>query len=99
MPQDRVTLRFLMTAAGPINSGDLQLANASQGQIISFNLDPSDAIVAQAKRLGMTLKLLPLCALEQDLPGIPLYSSAALYIMHKYLIEFMSSHYQMISVE
>ena len=52
MPQDRVTLRFLMTAAGPINSGDVQLANASQGQIISFNMDPSEAIIAQAKRLG-----------------------------------------------
>ena len=55
LPQDRVTLRFLMTAAGPINSGDVQLANASQGQIISFNLDPSEAVVAQAKRLGLSL--------------------------------------------
>lgn len=52
MPQDRVTLRFLLTGAGPINSGDVQLANASQAQIVSFNQEPSDAVLAQSKRLG-----------------------------------------------
>lgn len=52
LPQDRVTLRFLMTSASPINSGDVQLANASQGQIVSFNQEPSEAIIAQSKRLG-----------------------------------------------
>ena len=41
-----------MTSASPINSGDIQLANASQGQIVSFNQEPSEAVIAQSKRLG-----------------------------------------------
>ena len=64
MPQDRVTLRFLLAAAGPITNGDVQLANASQAQVISFNQEPSEAVLAQSKRCGRLLYPIlpsPLC--------------------------------------
>lgn len=64
LPQDRVTLRFLMTGTGPVNSGDVQLANASQGLIINFNMEVPEAIQAQTKRLGDPLSLLRCYVIE-----------------------------------
>ena len=53
LPQDRVTLRFLLTGTGPVTSGDVQLANASQALIINFNMEVPEAVQGQAKGLGL----------------------------------------------
>ena len=52
LPQDRVALRFLLATTGDLSVGDVQLASASQANIIGFNLEPSDAVQAQVKRTG-----------------------------------------------
>ena len=52
LPQDRVSLRFLMAAAGEITSSDVQLAYASEGRILGFKLEPSEAVQALAKQYG-----------------------------------------------
>lgn len=52
LPQDRVSLRFLMATAGEITASDVQLAYASEGHIVGFNLEPSESVQAQAKQFG-----------------------------------------------
>ncbi len=53
LPQDSVMLRFLLAAAGDISSSDLDLAAASGGLVLGFNLSPNDTLLAEAKRKGM----------------------------------------------
>jgi hypothetical protein len=50
--QDRVALRFLLAAASDITASDVDLAFASEGIILGFNQEPSDAVQAAAKQLG-----------------------------------------------
>lgn len=52
LPQDRVQPRFLLTAASDITKSDIDLAFASGGIIIGFNIDPSEAVLAAAKQYG-----------------------------------------------
>ena len=52
LPQDRVALRFLLAAASDITASDVDLAFASEGIILGFNQEPSDAVQAHAKQLG-----------------------------------------------
>jgi hypothetical protein len=50
--QDVVMLRYLLTAAGDISMSDIDLAAASGGMVLGFNLEPDEAVLAHAKRLG-----------------------------------------------
>lgn len=52
LPQDSVMLRFLLAAAGDISSSDLDLAAASGGLVLGFNIAPNDTLLAEAKRKG-----------------------------------------------
>ena len=52
LPQDIVQLRFLLSAANDITESDIDLASASGGMIIGFNVVPSETVQAAAKRLG-----------------------------------------------
>ena len=56
LPQDRVTLRFLLAAAADITLSDIDLAFASDALVLGFNIEPSDAVAAAAKRSGVTIK-------------------------------------------
>ena len=51
-PQDVVVLRYLLSAAGDVTTSDVDLAAASGGMIVAFNLEPDEAVLAHAKRLG-----------------------------------------------
>lgn len=53
LPQDRVALRFLLATTGDLNAGDVQLASASQANIIGFNMEPSDTVLAHTKQTGL----------------------------------------------
>ena len=52
LPQDRVQPRFLLTAASDITKSDIDLAFASGGIILGFNIEPSEAVLAAAKQYG-----------------------------------------------
>ncbi len=52
LPQDRVQPRFLLAAASDITKSDVDLAFASDGIIVGFNIDPSEAVLAAAKQYG-----------------------------------------------
>jgi translation initiation factor IF-2 len=52
LPQDVVVLRHLLCAAGDISASDIDLAAASGGMVVGFNLEPDEAVLAHAKRLG-----------------------------------------------
>jgi len=52
LPQESVVLRYLLSAAGDITTSDVDLAAASGGMIVGFNLNPDEAVLAHAKRLG-----------------------------------------------
>lgn len=56
LPQDRVTLRFLLAAAADITLSDVDLAFASDALVLGFNIEPSEAVAASAKRSGVTIK-------------------------------------------
>jgi translation initiation factor IF-2 len=45
-------LRYLLTAAGDISASDVDLAAASGGMVLGFNIEPDEAVLAHAKRLG-----------------------------------------------
>uniref|UniRef100_A0A7S0KTA0 Translation initiation factor IF-2, chloroplastic n=1 Tax=Micromonas pusilla TaxID=38833 RepID=A0A7S0KTA0_MICPS len=49
LPQDRVLLRFLHTAAGEVTESDIDLAAASEGIILAFNTTVSDKVNDRAK--------------------------------------------------
>ncbi|CAL5226196.1 g9032 [Coccomyxa viridis] len=56
LPQDRVQPRFLLAAASDITKSDVDLAFASQGIIVGFNIDPSEAVLAAAKQYGVDMR-------------------------------------------
>ena len=50
LPQERVSLRFLHAAAGPVTAADVDLAAAAEGAlVIAFNTPVSEAVLASAK--------------------------------------------------
>lgn len=57
LPQDSVMLRFLLAAPGDVTNSDLDLASASEGLVIGFNLSPSEALMADAKRKGVEVRV------------------------------------------
>jgi hypothetical protein len=58
LPQDVVVLRYLLAAAGDVTLSDVDLAAASGGMVVGFNLTPDEAVLAHAKRLGAFLCVL-----------------------------------------
>lgn len=56
LPQDRVVLRFLHTAAGEVTESDVDLAAASEGIILAFNLQISDKVTERAKQARVELR-------------------------------------------
>jgi hypothetical protein len=50
--QESVVLRYLLCAAGDITTSDVDLAAASSGMVVGFNLNPDEAVLSHAKRLG-----------------------------------------------
>jgi len=55
LPQESVTLRYLLTGAGDITVSDVDLAAASQALLVGFNLEASDSVETHAKALGVTI--------------------------------------------
>ncbi|KAF6256183.1 hypothetical protein COO60DRAFT_1296299 [Scenedesmus sp. NREL 46B-D3] len=55
LPQESVVLRYLLCAAGDITTSDVDLAAASSGMVVGFNLSPDEAVQSHAKRLGVTI--------------------------------------------
>ena len=56
LPQDRVTLRFLLAAPGDLTLSDVDLASASDALVLGFNVAPSDAVGAAAKQAGVDVR-------------------------------------------
>lgn len=56
LPQDAVLLRYLLAAPGEISTSDIDLAAASGGMVLGFNVTTSDAVQAAAKRAGVELR-------------------------------------------
>ncbi|CAK0786401.1 hypothetical protein CVIRNUC_009614 [Coccomyxa viridis] len=56
LPQDRVQPRFLLAAASDITKSDVDLAFASDGIILGFNIEPSEAALAHAKQYGVDMR-------------------------------------------
>ena len=56
LPQDTVMLRYLLAAPGDITASDIDLAIASGGMVLGFNVQPSDAVAAEAKKNNVTLR-------------------------------------------
>jgi len=55
LPQQSVALRYLLCAAGDVSTGDVDLAAASGGLVLAFNLSPDEAVLAKAKSQGVLL--------------------------------------------
>lgn len=55
LPQQSVTLRYLLTGAGDMSISDVDLAAASSALLVGFNLVASDAVETHAKRMGVTI--------------------------------------------
>lgn len=52
LPQGSVVLRYLLAAPNDITISDVDLAAASKGLVLGFNVDPSEAVLAAAKHQG-----------------------------------------------
>ena len=55
LPQDRVSVRFLLAAANEITLSDVDLAYASEALVVGFNVTPSEAVSAAAKQAGVEI--------------------------------------------
>lgn len=55
LPQDSVTIRILLAGTGDITPSDVDLAAASSGMVVGFNLAVSEAVEAAAKRVGVVV--------------------------------------------
>jgi hypothetical protein len=70
LPQESVVLRYLLCAAGDITTSDVDLAAASGGLVVGFNLNPDENVLAHAKQLGECGAAgLPISALERFSKG------------------------------
>ncbi|KAH7302165.1 hypothetical protein KP509_23G059100 [Ceratopteris richardii] len=57
LPQDTVNLRVLLQAAGDVTISDVDLAIASEGIIIGFNVSSSSAVQTYAESKGVEIRL------------------------------------------
>ena len=53
LPQGSVVLRYLLAAPNDITISDIDLAAASKGLVLGFNMEPSEAVLAAAKHQGV----------------------------------------------
>lgn len=53
LPQGSVVLRYLLAAPNDITISDVDLAAASKGLVLGFNVEPSEAVLAAAKHQGV----------------------------------------------
>lgn len=58
LPQDAVLLRYLIAAPGEITTSDIDLAAASGGMVLGFNVAVSDSVQVRAAVAGMDTLLL-----------------------------------------
>ncbi|KAI5066937.1 hypothetical protein GOP47_0017465 [Adiantum capillus-veneris] len=56
LPQDTVNLRMLLQAAGDVTVSDVDLAIASEGVIIGFNVDSPSAVQTYAENKGVEIR-------------------------------------------
>lgn len=56
LPQQSVTLRFLLTGAGEISISDVDLASASSAMVLAFNQEPDEVVATKAKAAGVMVK-------------------------------------------
>ena len=49
LPQDAVLLRYLMAAPGEITASDIDLAAASGGMVLGFNVPVTDAVQVRGR--------------------------------------------------
>ena len=52
LPQDSVVLRYLLAAPNDSTSSDVDLAAASGAIVLGFNVEPAEAVIADAKNRG-----------------------------------------------
>jgi len=57
LPTDKIKLRLLHAAAGPVTESDVNLAKASEAVIIGFNVRPDPSAEALAERERVEIKL------------------------------------------
>jgi translation initiation factor IF-2 len=55
LPQDKVQLRYILAAPGDMTESDIDLAVASEALVVGFNVQPSEAVAAKAKSLGVEI--------------------------------------------
>ncbi|CAI5993162.1 unnamed protein product [Closterium sp. NIES-65] len=56
LPQDTVSLRFLLQAAGDVALSDIDLAVASEAVVLAFNVSMSPAVEAAAEEKGVEVR-------------------------------------------
>lgn len=56
LPQGSVVLRYLMAVPNDITESDVDLAAASKGLILGFNVEASETVLASAKHQGVTVR-------------------------------------------
>ncbi|XP_057948126.1 translation initiation factor IF-2, chloroplastic [Malania oleifera] len=57
LPQDNVTLKFLLQAAGDVSSSDIDLAVASKAIILGFNVRALGSVKSYAENKGVEIRL------------------------------------------
>ena len=53
LPQSSVVLRYLLAVPNDITVSDVDLAAASKGLILGFNMEPSEVVQTAAKQKGV----------------------------------------------
>ncbi|PRQ30663.1 putative protein-synthesizing GTPase [Rosa chinensis] len=57
LPQDNVTLKFLMETTGDVNTSDVDLAAASKAIILGFNIKAPGSVKSYAENKGVEIRL------------------------------------------
>ncbi|XP_002532827.2 translation initiation factor IF-2, chloroplastic [Ricinus communis] len=57
LPQDNVTLKFLLQATGDVSSSDVDLAIASEAIILGFNVKAPGSVKSNAENKGVEIRL------------------------------------------
>jgi translation initiation factor IF-2 len=57
LPQDNVTLKFLLQATGDVSSSDVDLAVASKAIILGFNVRAPGSVKSYAENKGVEIRL------------------------------------------
>lgn len=56
LPQDNVTLKFLMETTGDVNNSDVDLAAASKAIILGFNVKAPGSVKSYAENKGVEIR-------------------------------------------